>query len=83
MSNLDLSDKVAIVTGANCGIGFETTKALAQHGAHVILACRDYEKANDAIQKIKLVKVSCQSVNLQNLHYFFSLMPSWISFIVI
>jgi NAD(P)-dependent dehydrogenase (short-subunit alcohol dehydrogenase family) len=32
--------RVAIVTGANTGIGYETVKALAAGGAHVTLACR-------------------------------------------
>jgi hypothetical protein len=35
-----LRDKTAIVTGANSGIGLETTKALLQQGATVIMACR-------------------------------------------
>lgn len=40
----DLSGKVAIVTGANSGIGFWVTFALASKGCEVILACRDIEK---------------------------------------
>ncbi|OWZ21784.1 Glycoside hydrolase [Phytophthora megakarya] len=35
------NNKLAIVTGANSGIGFEAAKALAIHGAHVILGCRN------------------------------------------
>lgn len=49
----DLSGKTAIVTGANAGIGFETALALYEAGAHVILACRDLQKATDAVAKIK------------------------------
>ena len=49
----DLSGKVAIVTGANSGIGFETAKALAQKGATVIMACRNLDKANAAVTEIK------------------------------
>ena len=49
----DLSGKTAIVTGANAGIGFETALALYEAGAHVILACRDLEKATAALQKIQ------------------------------
>jgi NAD(P)-dependent dehydrogenase (short-subunit alcohol dehydrogenase family) len=48
----DLTGKVAIVTGANSGIGFETAQALARKGATVILACRNKEKGEAAIQQI-------------------------------
>lgn len=49
----DLSGKIAIVTGSNTGIGFETAKALYAAGAHVTIAARDFQKGKDAIQKIQ------------------------------
>ncbi|WP_286862543.1 MULTISPECIES: oxidoreductase [Sphingobacterium] len=49
----DLSGKVAIVTGSNTGIGFETAKALYEAGARVTIAARDPEKVQMAIQKIR------------------------------
>jgi NAD(P)-dependent dehydrogenase (short-subunit alcohol dehydrogenase family) len=44
----DQTGRTAIVTGANSGIGFETAKELARHGAHVVMACRDPQKAQRA-----------------------------------
>ena len=41
---VEMKDKVAIVTGGNSGIGYETTKALAMMGAHTIIACRSEER---------------------------------------
>lgn len=44
--------RTAIVTGANNGIGFETTKALTKYGFKVIMACRNLEKAEKAKSNI-------------------------------
>jgi NAD(P)-dependent dehydrogenase (short-subunit alcohol dehydrogenase family) len=48
----DQSGRIAIVTGANTGLGYETALALAGKGAHVILACRNRDKAEDAKQRM-------------------------------
>ena len=48
----DQSGKTALVTGANTGLGYAIAEALARKGAEVILACRDSEKAGDAMERI-------------------------------
>jgi NAD(P)-dependent dehydrogenase (short-subunit alcohol dehydrogenase family) len=50
---LDLSGKTFVVTGANSGIGFEASRALAAKGATVVLACRSQEKGHAAIDAIR------------------------------
>ncbi|MFD9961200.1 SDR family NAD(P)-dependent oxidoreductase [Amycolatopsis sp. NPDC058986] len=50
----DQRGRVAVITGANTGIGFETASALARRGARVVLACRDGDKAKDAAGRIGL-----------------------------
>ncbi len=48
----DQSGRTAVVTGANSGLGYETTKALAAAGARVIMACRSLSKAKGAQAKL-------------------------------
>ena len=43
----DLLGKVAVVTGGNAGIGYETAKALAIMGAQTIIGCRSEERATE------------------------------------
>jgi len=48
----DQTGRTILITGANSGIGYEAARALAQHGAHVVLACRTRSKADDAVARI-------------------------------
>ncbi len=48
----DQSGRIALVTGANSGLGLETTRALAARGATVVLACRSLAKAQKAREEL-------------------------------
>lgn len=48
----DLSNKVVVITGANSGLGYETTKVFLERGAEVIMACRSLERGNNALDSI-------------------------------
>ena len=49
----DQSGRVAVVTGANGGLGLETARALAGAGASVVMAARNQEKAQAAVEDIR------------------------------
>jgi NAD(P)-dependent dehydrogenase (short-subunit alcohol dehydrogenase family) len=49
----DQSGRVAVVTGANGGLGLETARALAGAGAHVVMAARNQDKAAAAAEDIR------------------------------
>jgi NAD(P)-dependent dehydrogenase (short-subunit alcohol dehydrogenase family) len=49
----DLDGKVAVVTGANGGLGLETARALARRRAHVVMAARNLDKAEEAAAAIR------------------------------
>jgi NAD(P)-dependent dehydrogenase (short-subunit alcohol dehydrogenase family) len=49
----DQSGRTAVVTGANGGLGLESTRALAAKGAHVVMTARNQEKAAAAVEDIR------------------------------
>ena len=49
----DQSGRIAVITGANTGLGLENARALAQHGAKVVIAVRDVAKGETAAAKVK------------------------------
>lgn len=49
----DQAGRVAVVTGANTGIGYETARRLAQKRARVVLACRDRARGDQAAARIR------------------------------
>ncbi|MEY4578050.1 MAG: hypothetical protein RL701_2753 [Pseudomonadota bacterium] len=64
----DLSGQNMLVTGCNAGIGFETARSLAAHGAHVLVACRTRDKANETAERIRTAhpqaKLSAVAIDL-------------------
>jgi len=63
--------KLAIVTGANVGLGFETTIGLAKKGAKVVMACRSQEKAekakSDILEKVPDAELEIMVLDLNSL----------------
>jgi len=62
IQNIDLTGKIAIVTGGNTGIGLETTKVLAAAGATVIIPARDIEKAKKNLEGIRNVEIAAMDL---------------------
>lgn len=50
----ELDGKVAVVTGANSGLGEQTAQMLAARGVRVVMACRNQDKAHTAANRIAL-----------------------------
>src|SRR6516165_3515557 len=48
----DQSGRIAVVTGANTGLGYWTAEMLADKGTHVVLAVRNLDKGKDAVDRI-------------------------------
>ncbi|MFT3850761.1 MAG: SDR family NAD(P)-dependent oxidoreductase [Propionivibrio sp.] len=68
LDGIDLSDKRVLVTGVSAGLGVETARVLVAHGAHVVGAARDLDKARRATNGIggpgKLELVECDLASL-------------------
>lgn len=68
----DQAGRTAIVTGGNTGVGYQTAKALAAKGAHVVLAVRNTDKGRAAADRIAEAhphsSVTIQKLDLASLH---------------
>src|ERR1700753_1398168 len=53
LDGVDLSGKRVLVTGASAGLGVETARVLAAHGATVVGAARDLDKAHKATEGVR------------------------------
>ncbi|MNJ99021.1 Fatty acyl-CoA reductase [compost metagenome] len=62
IKGIDLTGKIAIVTGGNAGIGLETTGILAAAGATVIVPARDIEKAKKNLEAISNVEIEAMDL---------------------
>jgi NAD(P)-dependent dehydrogenase (short-subunit alcohol dehydrogenase family) len=60
----DLAGRTAIVTGANTGLGMRIARILAERGAHVVLACRNTDKAGQAAEQIAATGAGASVVRL-------------------
>lgn len=71
----DLSGKTYIVTGANSGVGLETTRQLVKQGAHVVMACRRVEAGEEEAKSFQGLKgsyevIKCDLADLQSVRDF-------------
>lgn len=71
-----LEGKVAVITGANSGVGVETAKRLAKEGAKVVICARRVEALNKAKEEIEkeggvVLAVPCDISNLESVHNLF------------
>ena len=71
----DLSGKTYIVTGANSGVGLETTRQLVKQGGHVVMACRRVEAGEEEARTFTDLKgshevIRCDLADLQSVRDF-------------
>ncbi|MDZ7838440.1 MAG: SDR family NAD(P)-dependent oxidoreductase [Actinomycetota bacterium] len=51
-SSVSMAGKVCVITGTTSGVGLETAKRLARGGAHIVMVCRNMEKAKSVKKEI-------------------------------
>ncbi|MEH2168433.1 MAG: SDR family oxidoreductase [Nostoc sp.] len=60
----DLKGKVALITGANKGIGYEIARQLGSKGATVLVASRDIGRGEEAANKLRLSEIDARTIQL-------------------
>ncbi|MEH2402187.1 SDR family oxidoreductase [Nostoc sp.] len=60
----DLKGKVALITGANKGIGFEIARQLGSRGATVLVSARDIGRGEEAANKLRSNQIDARSIQL-------------------
>ena len=73
----DLTGRVAVVTGANSGIGFEVAWGLCERGADLVLACRNGQKAAAAASRLA---AAFPAARIETLHLDLSSLASMAAF---
>jgi len=63
-THMPTSKKVALITGANKGLGFEMARQLGQAGVTVVLAARDPQKGEDAVRRLRGEGLDAQFLKL-------------------
>src|SRR5271170_377067 len=68
LAGVDLTNRTILVTGCSGGIGLETMRALASHGAHVIGLARSLDSAQRACPKVDgtVTPVACDLSDLRS-----------------
>jgi NAD(P)-dependent dehydrogenase (short-subunit alcohol dehydrogenase family) len=64
LAGIDLHGRRVLVTGVSAGLGVETARVLAAHGAQVVGAARDLDKARHATRGIALELIACDLASL-------------------
>jgi len=62
MKNFNLNKKVAIITGASKGIGFEVSKKFLANGANLVICSRSENRIKNAFKKLNLIKKKNQKI---------------------
>ena len=64
MNLFNLNGKVAVVTGGNGGIGLGISRTLSQAGARIVIAARNKDKSQQALQELRKTGADAISINV-------------------
>ena len=76
MKLFNLTNKVAIITGGNGGIGFAMAKAVGEAGATVVIAGRNETKNKKSIEGLNSLNIKCKSMIVDAVSYTHLTLPT-------